>query len=91
VAFTGCVMTERYYFADEKCECDMPSHKHGGNCGDRLVLDKLDKNAPGGRIAHHFVPRPVGVDDSINNCRVYCWPCHEKTWGILKRKRAPRS
>ncbi|OGC91671.1 MAG: hypothetical protein A2W25_13315 [candidate division Zixibacteria bacterium RBG_16_53_22] len=62
-----------------QCECLEAGHGHAGRCSNPVVYSNSGRRGHGGWEAHHLVPDKEGSSDTIENCRIYCWPCHEMT------------
>ena len=60
-----------------KCECRISTHNHNGGCGKVLVWENRGRLGSGCWEAHHLDENTL--NDSIGNCGIFCWPCHELT------------
>ena len=66
MAFPDSVVTACWQKADRKCE----------KCGRTLVLENKGRVGFGCWADHHIDGNPN--NDSITNCQILCWRCHEK-------------
>ena len=76
MAFSDVVVADAWERADGRCECADPDHGHDGRCNEELEWDDRGREGTGPWEAHHLSP---GGGDSLSNCQILCWPCHEQT------------
>ena len=77
--FTDDIKNQRFELCDGRCECAEEGHDHYGHCAAALVESNNGREGAGAWEAHHLIPEQYGGTDSLQNCRIYCWPCHERT------------
>ena len=83
MSFSEDVKFERFInmLSDFRCECTNSAHGHGSRCRNSVDYRNPGREGSGAWEAHHIIPEAEGGSNAIDNCRVYCWPCHEKTLG----------
>jgi len=78
-AFPEHVVFARFRLADGYCECFEPHHGHAGRCAARLRWQKRGRESQGSWEAHHDQTISRSGNDSLANCRIYCWECHKQS------------
>lgn len=80
MAFSEDVVKAAWKRADGKCECRRLGHNHlYGRCNKELVWENRGREGRGCWEAHHKTAVASGGDDSLSNCEILCWDCHNKT------------
>jgi hypothetical protein len=60
------------------CECVRTTHDHNSRkCNKQLTWANRGREDKGAWEAHHL---GSPTDDSLANCRIYCWSCHKATF-----------
>jgi len=78
MAFPEATVEAEWAFSGGKCECKIVSHKHPGiRCKVPLTKSNRGRTGIGCWETHHEDENPD--NNSILNCGIYCWPCHELT------------
>ncbi len=78
MAFSNSDVEICWRVAGGKCECMICSHRHPGDrCNMMLDWNKRGRGGDGYWEAHHLDENPN--DDSLGNCGIFCWPCHDLT------------
>jgi 5-methylcytosine-specific restriction endonuclease McrA len=77
MAFSQEVINQAWRRAGGKCECTLGACNHNGRCN--KMLDPQNKIEDRKWHAHHIISQEAGGSDTVDNCRILCVPCHEKT------------
>lgn len=77
MAFPESVIDQAWERADGACECKRTSHGHGPICGKNLIRSNPGRAGYGAWEAHHI---DSSGPDTLSNCEILCWDCHEKTF-----------
>lgn len=81
MAFSLETKYARFMVCDHHCECVEDGHDHKDRCPTKLDPDNPGRKGSGCWEAHHHrIPEGDPEADELSNCRIYCWPCHEKTF-----------
>lgn len=82
MAFSDETVLAAWKRAGGKCECRRVSHNHGYNsCDKELVWENRGRESGRGAWeAHHITSVQAGGNDSLSNCEILCWDCHQKTF-----------
>lgn len=69
--FSDDVVRAAWQRAKGKCE----------KCNKELVWSNRGRESGvGAWEAHHITPVERRGSDDLQNCKILCWPCHEKTF-----------
>ena len=68
MAFPEDIVRTRFDIVDSKCQ----------RCGKKLAWEDRGPAGVGTWQAHHIDENTH--NNSITNCKILCWPCHEKTF-----------
>lgn len=80
MSFPDAIIKLRLAYAGGQCECIEADHRHAGRCPNNIHKNNRGRLGIGAWEAHHHpISEKDGGADTFENCRIYCWPCHEKT------------
>ena len=75
MAFAESIVKEAWQRSSGQCECMRRSHSHFYTpCGKQLTWENRGKSIRGGWEAHQ---KSVAGGDTIKNCEILCWECHD--------------
>ena len=77
--FSDEVVHSRFWNCTGKCECTLQAHGHSERCDNAVMYKNRGPKGYGCWEAHHLTPEEDHGPDTFENCRIFCWPCHEKT------------
>ncbi|MBI2853175.1 MAG: hypothetical protein HYX84_08820 [Chloroflexi bacterium] len=75
MAFSDEVIQRAWERAGGQCECQRRTHRHFYNpCGKQLVWAMRGRDGRGGWEADKIA---FTGEDTLRNCEVLCWDCHD--------------
>lgn len=78
MAFFDEVVAQAWKRAGGRCECRRTTHNHPYvRCNKELVWENRGRESRGAWEAHHI--SSTG-DDTLSNCEILCWDCHQRTF-----------
>ncbi len=80
MAFPDIIVLQAWKRSGGKCECDRKIHNDHfnriGKCNRALIYKSRGKFGAGAWEAHHV---HSGAGDTLENCQILCWDCHQQT------------
>ena len=78
MAFSDEVVAQAWRRAGGRCECRRTTHNHPyARCNKELVWENRGREGRGAWEAHHITP---AGGDTLSNCEILCWNCHQQTF-----------
>ena len=78
MAFSDEVVAQAWRKAGGMCECTRTTHDHDYvRCGKVLVWENRGREGRGAWETHHI--SSTG-GDTLSNCEILCWNCHQSTF-----------
>ena len=75
MAFTESIVKQAWERAGGQCECRRRTHSHFYiPCGKQLRWEVRGKASQGGWESHQT---RIGGGDTLENCEILCWQCHD--------------
>jgi len=79
MAFSDEVVAQAWRRAGGKCECRRTTHGHlYMRCNKELVWENRGREEGRGAWEAHHISSTGG--DTLSNCEILCWDCHQRTF-----------